>query len=162
MIFLTGATGFVGSALLTRLIADKADVTALVRSESVVLSNDVMCVIGDLGIFSDKVAGQTRNVDILSILRDVDVVIHAAARAHIMRDDAIEPLAEYRKINRDSTLALACLAAEAGVKRFVFMSSIGVNGNQNMKPFTERHEPHAYNAYSMSKFEAEQGLLKIA
>ena len=91
-----------------------------------------------------------------------DIVVHAAARAHIMRDDIADPLAEYRKVNRDATLTLARMVSEAGVKRFVFVSSIGVNGNQNTSPFTENDELHPDDPYSLSKYEAEQGLLQIA
>ena len=79
-----------------------------------------------------------------------------------MHDELADPLAEYRKVNRDATLALARLAAQAGVKRFVFVSSIGVNGNLSTSPFCENDEPHPHDAYSLSKYEAEQGLLAIA
>jgi nucleoside-diphosphate-sugar epimerase len=97
-----------------------------------------------------------------NFLYGVDVVVHVAARAHIMRDEVSDPLAEYRRVNRDATLALARMAAEAGVNRFVFVSSIGVNGNQTVKPFSESDEAHPHDAYSLSKYVAEQGLLAIA
>ena len=90
------------------------------------------------------------------------MVIHAAARVHMMQDRSANPLAEFRKLNRDATLALAGLAADAGVKRFVFLSSIGVNGNNNMKPFGEKDTPNPQEPYAISKYEAEQGLEALA
>ena len=170
-VFLTGATGFVGSALLQRFVADGVAVRALVRNELVKLPDGVEKVVEDLagvltgGAGDCHVADAPRNdAEYLHAmtLNDCDVVVHAAARAHIMRDEVADPLAEYRKVNRDATLALARLAAEAGVRRFVFVSSIGVNGNQNTRPFSESDEPHPHDAYSLSKYEAEQGLLAIA
>lgn len=152
-VFLTGATGFVGSALLKRFIAEGEVLSALVRNCSVNLSNGVNQVVGDLSNLSD---------DDYSVLNGVDVVVHAAARAHIMRDEVLDPLAEYRKVNRDATLALARLAAKAGVKRFVFVSSIGVNGKLNIRPFSENDTPQPHDAYSLSKYKAEQGLLEIS
>lgn len=165
-IFLTGATGFVGSALLARFVADGAEVSALVRRHSDALPVEVEQVVGDLcGLHSrleleiPAFAGMT---GVNAGMTGVDVVVHAAARAHIMRDEVADPLAEYRRVNRDATLALARLAAQAGVKRFVFVSSIGVNGKLNVKPFTEADEVQPHDAYSLSKYEAEQGLLAIA
>ena len=89
--------------------------------------------------------------------------MHCAARAHIMRDEALDPLAEYRRVNVDGTLALARQAAAAGVKRFVFISSIGVNGGQTFgKPFTEEDTPQPEEPYALSKWEAEQALQTLA
>ncbi|WP_127470663.1 NAD-dependent epimerase/dehydratase family protein [Thiomicrorhabdus aquaedulcis] len=162
-VFLTGATGFVGLALLNRFVADGCAVTALVRNASVELPDGVKQVVGDLGDLSGlQIAGQACNDTLLADLSGCDVVVHAAARAHIMRDEVNDPLAEYRKVNCDATLALARLAAQAGVRRFVFVSSIGVNGKQNTRPFTENDVPDPHDAYSLSKYEAEQGLLQIA
>lgn len=152
-VFLTGATGFVGSALLSRLVADNIDVTALIRNELVDLPAVVKKVVGDLSAIDDFS---------IENLTGVDVVVHAAARAHVMRDELANPLAECRTVNRDATLALARLAAEEGVKRFMFVSSIGVCGNQNIKPFKESDKPQPHDDYSLSKYEAEQGLLQIA
>ena len=163
-VFLTGATGFVGTALLARYVAGDFVVRALVRQRSNSLPVEVEQVVGDLSGFA-RLAGDPSALprdDIQQALHGVDVVVHAAARAHIMRDEAVDPLAEYRKVNRDATLALARLAAQAGVKRFVFVSSIGVNGNQTVKPFSESDAVHPHDAYSLSKYEAEQGLLAIA
>jgi nucleoside-diphosphate-sugar epimerase len=96
-----------------------------------------------------------------SVLDEQQVVIHAAARAHVMKDEVADPLSEYRRVNVDGTLNLARQAAAAGVKRFIFISSIGVNGNSNIRPFTENDTPNPAECYARSKWEAEQGLWEI-
>jgi nucleoside-diphosphate-sugar epimerase len=174
-IFLTGATGFVGSALLKRFLADGAMVRVLVRNELIGLQDEkkkgggrVEKIVGDLLSLcqiQDRALDDAlfvRSGKIFNYLLGYDVVVHAAARAHIIRDEVANPLVEYRKVNRDATLALARFAAQAGVKRFVFISTIGVNGNSNNRPFTANDVPYPHDAYSLSKFEAEQGLLEIA
>jgi nucleoside-diphosphate-sugar epimerase len=98
------------------------------------------------------------------VLASQGVVIHTAARAHIMKDEVPDPLAEYRKVNVDGTLNLARQAAEAGVRRFVFISSIKVNGEQTPvnQPFTAEDASAPEDAYGVSKMEAEQGLQALA
>lgn len=98
------------------------------------------------------------------LLTNIDCVVHLAARVHIMDDSANDPLFEFRRVNVDGTLSLARQAAKAGVKRFVFISSIKVNGEQSQfeKPFTADDLPNPQDAYGISKYEAEQGLLDIA
>ena len=115
-IMLTGANGFVGSVLKTELASDSGIhlVTAVRRGRK---SLDCVAV--------GNIDGGT---DFSEALAGVDVVIHAAARAHIMRDEVDDPLAEYRKVNVEGTLNLARQAVAAGVRRFVFLSSIKVNG----------------------------------
>jgi len=78
-----------------------------------------------------------------------------------MKDEVADPLAEYRRVNVDGALNLARQAATAGVKRFIFISSIGVNGNINTRPFTEGDTPNPAELYAQSKWEAEQGLWEI-
>jgi len=97
-------------------------------------------------------------------LRGVDVVIHLAARVHIMRDKATDPLTEFRAVNADGTLNLARQAAKAGVRRFIYLSSIKVNGDQTLpgQPFTEQDVPAPFGPYAISKYEAEEGLRKLA
>ncbi|MCM2342367.1 SDR family oxidoreductase [Rhodoferax sp.] len=97
-------------------------------------------------------------------VREVDVVIHLAARVHVMDDSAVDPLAAFRQVNTQGTLNLARQAAVAGVKRFVFVSSAKVNGEltQPGRPFTESDAPNPQDAYGLSKHEAEQGLHDIA
>lgn len=169
--FLTGSTGFVGSALLQRFVAHGVEVTALVRNASERLPDGVEKVVGDLSTvlvggrsfdFAQDDSTGIAQAELARALIGCDVMVHAAARAHIMQDEVADPLTEYRKVNRDATLVLARLAAEAGVRRFVFVSSIGVNGNQNTRPFSESDETHPHDDYSLSKYEAELGLLEIA
>ena len=97
-------------------------------------------------------------------LKGVECIVHAAARAHIMKDEVADPLAEYRRINVDGTLNLARQAVDAGVKRFIFISSIKVNGEQTPlgQPFTPDDTPAPEDAYGISKWEAEQGLQNLA
>ncbi len=154
MILVTGATGFVGGALVPELLAKGCKIKALVRKPSG-LPVEVKQVVVDLSEIEDEGA-------IKDAFSGVDVVVHAAARVHMMQDRSANPLAEFRKLNRDVTLALAELAADEGVKRFVFLSSIGVNGNNNVKPFGENDTPNPQEPYAISKYEAEQGLLVLA
>jgi nucleoside-diphosphate-sugar epimerase len=97
-------------------------------------------------------------------LREVDAVIHLAARVHVMKDTAPDPLAEFRRVNVHGTLNLTRQAAAAGVKRFVFVSSVKVNGESTLagQAFTEADAPNPQDAYGVSKLEAEQGLREIA
>jgi len=103
-----------------------------------------------------------RNPDFSDILAKVDCVIHLAGRAHIIDKTKASILDEFRKINTELTLNLAKQAVTAGVKRFIFLSSIRVNGNQNNHPFLEIDAPNPQEPYAISKHEAEQGLLKLA
>lgn len=151
-VMLTGSTGFVGSVLLAELKKlPEFHVVSAVRSAVSPASDDVV-VVGNID-------GTT---DYLSALNGVDVVVHAAARAHVMRDEVADTLAEFRKVNVDGTLNLARQAAAAGVKRFVFISSIGVHGLNSSRPFTETDSEAPHDAYAISKYEAEQGLRKLA
>lgn len=95
-------------------------------------------------------------------LTGCQAVVHLAARVHIMHDMVDDPLALYRTTNTDATLNLARQAARAGVKRFVFVSSIKVNGEGRDTAYTETDAPAPEDAYAISKWEAEQGLWQIA
>jgi nucleoside-diphosphate-sugar epimerase len=148
-LLVTGATGFVGRHLCARLKAEGREVRCSVRNQ---FSIENSVVVGDIG--PDTQWGEA--------LADVDTVIHLAARVHIMKDTVSNPLTEFRLVNVDATLNLARQAAAAGVKRFIFISSIGVNGNQTTKPFNENYLPAPHDTYAISKFEAEQGLKEIA
>jgi len=98
------------------------------------------------------------------ILKNIDIVIHVAGRAHIINDAAANPLAEFRKVNTDATLQLARQAAKAGAKRFIFISSIKVNGETTEPgyPFTPADQFVPTDPYGVSKYAAEQGLLALA
>jgi nucleoside-diphosphate-sugar epimerase len=150
-LLLTGATGFLGSRLATAL-HPKPDVnlTAAVRRYIEIPSAEIV-----------EVQGLGAKTDWSTALTNQHVVIHAAARAHIMKDEVADPLVEYRRVNVDGTLNLARQAAAAGVKRFIFISSIGVNGNINTQPFTEDDTPNPAELYAQSKWEAEQGLWEV-
>jgi nucleoside-diphosphate-sugar epimerase len=160
-VLITGATGFVGRVLVDSLIDANCDITALVRESSSILLEEVVQVAGcDLKeLLLSRSSSQNK---IKQILQGIDVVIHLAARVHVMEDNSADSLTEFRTINRYATLVLARLASESGVKRFVFLSSIGVNGNNNQKPFTENDSPKPHDLYAISKYEAEQGLLALA
>jgi len=155
MILLTGATGFVGSAVLARLERDGIAARAAVRRLGPSTFPDVPCV---------QVAGLGPDTHWEHALSGVQTVVHAAARVHVMREGLTDPLSEYRKVNVAGTLSLARQAAAAGVWRFVFLSSVKVNGEATQKgvPFGADDPPAPCDAYGVSKNEAEQGLREIA
>lgn len=155
MILVTGASGFVGGALLRRLSGEGQAVRGAYRSGAARPSAGIETVtIGDLGPALDWTAA----------LESVAVVVHTAARVHVMRDTADDPLDEFRRANVEGTLGLARQAAAAGVQRFVFVSSVKVHGESTPpgKPFSEHDEPAPQDAYGQSKLEAEQGLSAIS
>lgn len=153
-ILVTGASGFIGSALVSSL-SDKKNlrVISAVRQQSTVLCSDAMCI---------EVGSICKNTNWSNALDDVQVVIHTAAHAHVINDSFEDSLSQFRKVNVEGTVNLARQAVKAGVKRFIFISSIGVNGNINDHPFTEDDSPNPINPYAISKYEAESGLLQIA
>lgn len=150
---ITGATGFVGSALRAKLIALGVKVIPIVRRTSG-LPGEI--VTGDLG--------ENSAVSCQKALGDCDAVVHLAARVHVMHDDDADPLQKFRKANVDGTLRLAREAAAAGVRRFVFISSIKVNGETTLlgQPFTADQTPAPSDPYGISKWEAEQRLRRLA
>jgi nucleoside-diphosphate-sugar epimerase len=97
-----------------------------------------------------------------SVLQGVQAVVHLAARVHVMADDAVDPLREFRRVNRDWTERLARAAALQGVRRFVYLSSIKVNGERSTRPFTEQDTPNPEDPYGISKWEAEQALARVS
>jgi len=156
-ILVTGAGGFVGLRLCARLAAAGHRVTAAVRRESAALAAFAPAVevvrVGDIGA----------DTDWRTALAGVDRVVHLAARAHVMRDRASDPLAAYRQVNVAGSERLARAAAAAGVRHLVYMSSIKVNGEATIDaPFRESDAPAPLDAYGRSKWEAEQALDRIA
>jgi nucleoside-diphosphate-sugar epimerase len=149
-ILLTGVTGFVGLALRQRLIHDLHDLVAVARKSSV---PDTLAM-GDIG----------PETDWQDVLQGCEVVVHLAARVHVMEGKRLDAFREFRRINVKATENLACQAAKAGVRRFVFISSIKVNGEDTDagRPFTADDVPAPQDPYGVSKFEAEQALKRIA
>lgn len=160
-VLVTGASGFVGYAICLRLQATSGiDVVGAVRTTPSV-------AIGGTGKPVNTVqvpSGLGAETDWSAALAGVDAVVHAAARVHVMHERSHDPLSEYRHVNVDGTLRLAQQAAYAGVRRFVFISSIKVNGEATEygAPFTPRDVPMPTDPYGISKWEAEQGLWGIA
>jgi nucleoside-diphosphate-sugar epimerase len=147
-VLVTGADGFVGQVLIRRLGAADFSVTGTVRR----CAGESTIAIGDLADFQHWPA----------VLDGVDVVVHLAARAHVLSELSSDPLSEYRRVNAAATLQLARAAAVAGVRRFVFVSSIGVNGvSSASRAFVESDVPDPVEPYAISKWEAERGIIEI-
>lgn len=154
MILVTGANGFIGHALASYL-SKFFPVRGVTRDSSPTLSDNF-----------EKISGfdLLKNDDWTVLLSGVSVIVHCAARVHVMKDRTKDPLDEYRKVNVDGTLRLAKQAVRCGVKRFIYLSSIKVNGESTNKvrPFTPDDEPSPEDAYALSKWEAECELLLLA
>lgn len=147
MILITGASGFVGRHLLKRL---PGDLRPAVRGRSG-LRGEI--VVGDIG----------PQTDWSKALQGVERVVHLAGRAHVLRDQSSDPLAAFDQVNVEGTRTLAEAAVRAGVRRFVFVSSIGVNGNETHgRPFTADAPPAPHAPYAVSKWKAEQMLVQLA
>lgn len=155
-LLVTGASGFVGKALITALALDaQYTLRACVRRDDVTFPGNVDVV---------TVPDLTADTDWTAALAGIDAIVHAAARVHVMDDSAIDSLAECRRVNTAATLRLAQQAIDAGVRRFVFISSIKVNGEATLpgRPYTAHDTPQPADPYGISKHEAEQGLLALA
>lgn len=147
-VLITGATGFVGQSLVQK-VNKSYDVIALVRAQSSLLPSTVQQLVAN-------------NIFKAELPSDIDVIIHLAGRAHILNEPTSDPLTEFRKVNVEGTLKLARQALDKKVKRFIFMSSIGVNGSVTpQQPFTEDTSPQPHADYAVSKLEAEQTLKKL-
>ena len=153
-VFVTGANGFVGGEVLQRLSAMSGlQVVASVRRAP-----------GLTGTTVDEMGGLTAQTDWSLALAGADAVVHLAARVHVMNDTSADPLSAFRAVNVGGTLNLARQAAAAGVKRFVFVSSVKVNGEftPSGRAFNEADTPNPQDAYGKSKHEAEQGLRQLS
>jgi nucleoside-diphosphate-sugar epimerase len=147
-IFITGESGFVGGRLFSRLVGDGFDVVGLKGSFRNLIKKN----------------GFIENEKLLIELGRTECLVHLAARVHVMNDTSSDPLTEFRRVNVDGTANLARQAAASGVRRFVFLSSIKVNGEFTVagQSFTADDEPAPKDAYGISKHEAEQLLRQIA
>lgn len=152
MILVTGANGFIGRALMAELAAQKSSVRGAVRHSGAFLPDCECVVVGEVN----------GNTDWHDALADATAVVHLAARAHITHETAEDSLAAFRAVNTEGTLNLARQAAQAGIRRFVFVSTTKVNGEGRESAYTETDESAPEDAYAISKWEAEQGLRKIA
>jgi len=154
-IVLTGMSGFVGQALLLRLLNNENNIRAAVRNPNKTHG-------GQVSLFPIDNICKNQNWEI--IVRGADIVIHCAARVHIMDDNSSRPLDEFREVNTYGTLNLAQQAADAGVKRFIFISSIKVNGESTEPSFPFKPDDAFIptDPYGLSKYEAEVGLRQIA
>lgn len=148
-VLLTGSSGFVGRSTMGRLLAEGAIVRGATRHPADLRTDIQSPSLGE-------------NAEWGPLLKQTDIVIHAAARAHVLNESAGDPIKLFREVNTAGTLRLARQAAEVGVKRFLFLSSIGVNGTQSIKPFTESDVPLPVEPYAVSKLEAEQGLMELS
>jgi nucleoside-diphosphate-sugar epimerase len=149
-VLVTGASGFVGQHLVKELKFQYIEVVSVGRNKSISQEDDCYAVTD----FTDASAWQEP-------LTGCDVVIHLAARVHVMKEKSLKALDEFRQVNVNGTLTLAKQAEKAGVKRFIYISSIGVNGDSSNTPFTENDKPQPHNAYAISKLEAEQVLINF-
>lgn len=155
-VLVTGATGFIGSAVLRRLNMDERYEPVGATRQKIEGSNAGVphVTVGELG----------PDTDWRLALEGVGTLVHTAARVHMMNDAAIDPLVLYRQVNVQGTLNLAAQAIDAGVQRFVFVSSIKVNGEKTLpdKPYSVTDIPTPVDSYGISKFEAESRLHKLA
>ncbi len=154
-VLVTGANGFVGQAVCTVLSEAGYTVRAAVRS-------------------SDRLPGRSFEGEVVTVgdigsdtrwepaLEGISAVVHLAGRVHVLRETFQDPLAEFHKINVLGTERLARMAADEGVQRLIYVSSIGVNGRTTgSRPFTEEDVPAPHNPYAFSKWEAEQALGQV-
>lgn len=141
MIFITGANGFVGKFLCNEL-----------AKRNILFKAGTRDTYGDI----------TKQVDWAPLLSGCDSIVHLAARVHVMDEKDNDPLLAFRKMNVEATISLASAAKKSGVKRFIFLSSIKVNGEETgSAPFTASDSPNPHDPYGISKMEAEHELLKL-
>ncbi|WP_316346892.1 sugar transferase [Desulfuromonas acetoxidans] len=152
-VLITGASGFIGGSLISRLSCEQQFLPIAGVRKKAICKKVESRILGD---FHDLKGLR------IECLEDIQVIIHAAAFVHFPKNEMKDSQLKYQKINVEATLHLASQAAVSGVKRFIFISTIGVNGDVSYIPFSEEDEPAPVGVYAQSKFEAEQGLIQIA
>lgn len=151
-VLVTGAGGFIGRNLCSQLLQAGHFVRGVIRGE-LSLDLDGVELVG---------AEISPTLEWGPIVDGVDCVVHAAGRAHVLKECSNDPLAAFRYINVEASLHLARHCIDAGVKRFFFLSSIGVHGAWSERSgFTEEDPPRPMNSYALSKYEAEQRLTEL-
>jgi nucleoside-diphosphate-sugar epimerase len=152
-ILVTGANGFVGRQLCRTLRQEGFSVKAAIRQNLAAPAEDVHYVpVGDIG----------PDTDWTEALQGVGLVVHLAGRAHVRRESLSDSMAEYERVNTLGTIRLAQMAAAAQVERFLFISTVKVNGEETPEqPFLETDRPGPRDAYGVSKWRAEEGLLRL-
>lgn len=155
-ILVTGANGFIGQHLVRKLTRESnySPIAAIRSSQKNIFTDVPTKIVGDHG----------PETDWSTALGGVEVVVHAAARVHVIRDSAVNPLEEFRKVNVLGVTRLAEQALECGVRRFVYISSVKVNGESTKEnvPFRECFDPVPLDPYAVSKLESERLLLQLA
>lgn len=154
-ILVTGASGFVGQAAIERLLAEGWSVRAVVRElpEVAVRRAEVdWCEIGEISVGTNWTEPLTH----------CDAVLHLAARVHVLSELENSDLDAYRRTNVAATACLASAAAATGVRRFLFLSSLKVNGEERSRPYDESDTPAPSDPYAISKWDAEESLRRIA
>ena len=152
-VLVTGANGSIGRALCERMLGENFRVHGAVRPAKASLLPEGVEV-----AHIDSVDGDT---DWKNTLEGVNTVVHLAARVHVMKDSASNPFTEYHKVNVMGSERLALTAAACGVKRFIFMSSIKVNGEENIRAYKEEDAPAPKDSYGISKMQAEKRIKEI-
>lgn len=153
-VLVTGASGFIGQSAVRMLAQAGWTVRAALRADATLGSDVEKVTISDI----------SQDTDWSEALKTVDAVLHLAARVHVMKERVMDPLTEFRRVNTAGTANLGRQAAAAGVRRFVFMSSIKVNGERTIegRPFRASDTPAPVDFYGVSKLEAERELAAIS
>lgn len=158
-VVVTGANGFIGNHVCRRLVESGKEITACIRAHAD--ASQLAAIPGPLSIHRMPSVGG--DFDLARLFSSADAVVHLAGRAHVMRETTASALDEFRKVNVDGTHTLASIAAQQGVKRFIYMSSIKVNGEATHgHPFHADDPPGYSDPYGQSKWEAEERLRQIA
>ncbi|OGQ59660.1 MAG: hypothetical protein A3G39_08325 [Deltaproteobacteria bacterium RIFCSPLOWO2_12_FULL_43_16] len=154
-VLITGANGFVGQALCKRMASNGWQIRGTVRSAKQVASLPI-------GVQAEQIESITADTDWSNALAGVDAVVHLAARVHVMKDTSVDPLSAFREVNVAGAEHLARMASQLGVRRFIYVSSVKVNGEGSKVAYSEDDEPLPVDPYGISKWEAEMVLHKVA